>query len=161
MNRWVRHFTAFAVVAMSLVGASLMLAPPAEAAPWGACGASTPESKLVRQFAVNARSNYYLRCGNANVGYRHIVARHRVDFEKLAAGTYMNWRDVADLAMESIARDPDVARPAGDGKGCLSRVIYLKNLRTNQVVRQQNFRMFVVLSTGDVITAYPDVRNCP
>lgn len=145
-----------AVVLALLPGSASATAPP-----WGACGASTDSGKLVRQFAPTPRLNYYLRCGDSGYGYRHLVARHGFDFEQLAAGTYRNWRDVADLAMSSIAGDPDVAKPAGAGKACLSRVIFLKNLRTNQVVRQQVVPMIIDIASGNIITAYPHGRQCP
>ena len=115
---------------------------------------------------VNARTNVYLRCGgprydsNPTCGYRHILARHRGDFERLAIGTSQNWRDVADLAMNATAGDPDVAVPVGGGKACYSRVIFLRNLRTNQVVSQQVVRMIVVIATNDIVTAYPATRQC-
>jgi hypothetical protein len=132
----------------------------AQAPPWGACGNSTPNDKVVRTFPVNHRLNFQLRCGTPNGGYRHLLDRHRGDFQQQAFGTGMNWRDVADLAMATIAADPDSAKPAGDGKGCYSRVLFLRNNRTNQVVRQQIFAMIVVVSTGDIITAYPTSRQC-
>lgn len=126
------------VMAMAMAIFAVAVPTAQASTPWGACGNSTAEAKEVTRYYASPRFYYYLRCGNASYGYRHILARHRADFEQLAAGTYQNWRDVADLAMDSISRDPDVAKPAGDGKGCLSRVIFLRNLRTNQVVRQQN-----------------------
>jgi hypothetical protein len=82
------------------------------------------------------------------------------DFERIAAGTYQNWRDVADLSMEFIARDPDVTVPTSRGTTCHSRVIFLINLRTNQVVHEQIVRMVVVPSTGNIVTAYPTNRHC-
>jgi hypothetical protein len=143
------------------VGMVALLAPVAQASlPWGACGNSTAASKEVTKFYVNPRMYYYFRCGDANFGYRHVVTRHRTDFENLAFGTYQNWRDVADLAMDSISRDPDSAQPSGDDKGCLSRVIFLKNRRTNQIVRQQIIRMIVNVRNNDIITLYPDSRQC-
>ncbi len=153
-----------AVIVVMMVGTT---ASPAAAAPWGACGLGTDESKLVAQYHVNARMNFFLRCGgprydsNPTWGFRHILARHREDFGRLAAGTHQNWRDVADLAMDSISRDPDAAKPAGDGKGCYSRLIYLRDLRTNHVVRTQIIRMYVVISSGAIITVYPHSVQCP
>ncbi len=94
------------------------------------------------------------------MGYRHILIGHRDDFERLAAGTYQNWRDVVDLAIDAISRDPDEAKPAGDGKGCLSRVIFLRNLRTNQVVRQQIIRMIVRHSDNAIISVFPHGKQC-
>ncbi len=121
----------------------------------GRLRAQTPESKIVTRYYATPRAYYYLRCGTADYGYRHILNRHRADFERLAFGTYQNWRDIADLSMDAISRDPDAAKPAGDGKGCLSRVIFLKNIRTNQVVRQQVIRMIYRYRDNAIISAYP------
>ena len=148
-----------------LIGAAGLVTGPAEAhaqnpAPWSACPANRPDDALVRTFPVNARLNYYLRCGNVDKGVRHVVARHRGDFQRVAFNTGLTWVAVADLTMETIARDPDVAIPAGGGKACLSRVIFLRNDHTNQVVRSQVFRMIVIVSTGEVITAYPHSKQC-
>jgi hypothetical protein len=152
---------ALSAAAISLAGVVTFPAEASAAAPpWGACGISTDDNKLVRQFPVNQRLNFYLRCGNEAKGYRHILLRHRTDFEAMAFGTNENWRDVADLAMASIASDPDQAIPVGDGKGCYSRVLFLRNNRTNQVVRQQIFRMIVIIGTGEIISVYPHGQQC-
>ncbi len=141
---------------------ALSLATTAQAAtPWGACGTSTPESKEVTKYIASPRIYYYLRCGTEAYGYRHILIRHRADFERLAAGTYQNWRDIADLAMDSITRDPDSAKPAGGNQSCLSRVIFLRNIRTNQVVRQQIIRMYVRNWDNNIATVYPAGTQCP
>lgn len=78
----------------------------------------------------------------------------------MAVGTGQNWRDIADLAMATISRDPDSAKPANAGQACLSRVLFLKNIRTNQVVRQQIFRMFVTVNTNNVNTVFPASTQC-
>ena len=63
------------------------------AAPWGACGHGTDENKLVTQYLVNQRTYFYLRCGgprwvsDPTSGYRHILAKHRGQFEGMAVGT--------------------------------------------------------------------------
>lgn len=156
------------VLAAVVIALALGLtAPPASATPWGACGNGTEESKIVAQYAVNARTYVTLRCGGPRWtgeptwGYRHILAGHRQDFERLALGTNQNWRDVADLAMDSIARDPDAVRPAGGGKACYSREIFLHDLRTGQLVRRQIVRMYVVIGSGDIVTLYPHSAQCP
>ena len=153
------------VAVMALLGV-VLLGTPAAAAPWGACGLSTDPSKVVREFPVKPGVTFVLRCGGPKYsaepgdGYRHILWRHRGQFEQIAVGTYQNWRDVADLSMEIIARDPDVAIPTTRGTTCYSRVVFLINLRTNQVARQQIVRMVVVTATGDIVTAYPTERHC-
>ena len=148
-----------------LIGLTGSVAGPTEAnaqnpSPWTSCPANRPQDSLVRTFPVNQRMNYYLRCGNTQKGVRHIVPRHRNDFQRVAAGTGLTWVAVADLAMETIARDPDRAIPAGGGKACLSRVVFLRDSRTNQIVRTQVFRMIVIVSTGEVVTAYPTGKQC-
>jgi hypothetical protein len=85
--------------------------------------------------------------------------RHRADFERLAVGTYQNWRDIADLAMDSIARDPDSLKVVEDGKVCHSRLINMYNIRTNQLVRTQVVRM-ITNTARDIISVYPDARQC-
>jgi len=89
------------------------------------------------------------------------VNRHRTDFERLAVGTGMNWRDLADLVIETVARDPDAAKPDEDEKACYSRVLFLRNNRTNQIVRQQIFRMIIIIESGDIISAFPHSKQCP
>lgn len=140
-----------------------------DAPPWGACGVSTDEQKQVRTFAGSGRRVWVLRCGGPKYsgepawGYRHILWRHRGDFERMAAGTNQNWRDVADLAMDSIARDPDAWGDAGAGKSCRSRLIFLVDKDTGQVVRQQivaQFSVFREADGSDIITAYPASRQC-
>lgn len=108
---WVDCIISVAALLLTGVGTAHASAPP-----WGACGIDTAESKLVREF--NPRTYYTLRCGgpmysdNPRYGYRHILRYHKTDFERMALGTGQNWRDVADLAMDTISRDPDSAKPA-------------------------------------------------
>lgn len=142
-----------------------MLAAP----PWGACGTSTDENKVVRTFDGTSRRQWTLRCGGPlhsstpSWGYRHILWRHLGDFERMAAGTNQNWRDIADLSMDSIANDPDAWGDAGDGKNCRSRLIYLINKDNGQVVRTQIVKQISVFkgaNTNDIITAYPSSAQC-
>ncbi|QFG20783.1 hypothetical protein [Actinomadura sp. WMMB 499] len=134
------------------------------APPWGACGRNTDPQKLVRLFTKNRVVDFALRCGGPKYsssptwGYRHILWRHRGDFERMAAGTYQNWRDIADLAMSHNTSDPD-RYSHGGGKSCYSRVLYLRNIRTNQVVRKQIFKM-IVSSSNNIITSYPAGTHC-
>ncbi len=143
-----------------VVAALTTAPPPPDAPPWGACGRSTDPDKLVRLFVKNQHTDYALRCGgpkyssNPLWGYRHILKNHKADFERLAFGTYQNWRDIADLAMRHNTLDPDVTK-SGNRKICYSRVIYLLNRRTGQLVRTTIIRMIVSSSTNNIITAYP------
>ncbi|HEX4865298.1 MAG TPA: hypothetical protein VFV02_14600 [Acidimicrobiales bacterium] len=156
--------TTRAVAGATPADLELMAAPP-----WGACGLRTDPNKVVRTFDGTDRRQWVLRCGGPKFsrepgwGYRHILWRHRGDFERMAAGTGQNWRDVADLAMAHIATDPDKWGDAGDGKSCRSRVIFLVNKRTGQVVRQQIVKQISVYKGGrssDIITAYPSSSQC-
>ncbi|SHG86200.1 hypothetical protein [Streptoalloteichus hindustanus] len=149
------------------VGAATTEAPAAP--PWGACGLSTDENKEVRTFSGTQRRLWVLRCGGPKHsstpawGYRHILWRHRGDFERMSAGTDQNWRDIADLSLDSIAKDPDRWADAGGGKECRSRLIYLINRRTGQVVRTQIVRQIAVFkgaNSNDIITAYPASAQC-
>ena len=146
---------------LALVVAPSLVSPAQASTPWGACGIRTPEDKVVTKYYATPRAYYYLRCGTAEYGYRHILNRHRGDFERLAFGTDQNWRDIADLSMDAISRDPDAAKPGGNGKGCLSRVIFLRNKRTNQVVRQQTVRMYFRYRDNAIITVHPRGTQCP
>ena len=134
------------------------------APPWGACGRNTDTQKMVRLFTKNRVVDFALRCGgpkhssSPTWGYRHILWRHRGDFERMAAGTYQNWRDIADLAMSHNTSDPDRSRHSG-GKSCYSRVLYLRNIRNNQVVRTQIFKM-IVSGSNNIITSYPAGTHC-
>lgn len=155
--------SASAAIAAVVLAATLTIfagAPAQAATPWGACGRSTAETKEVTRYRATPRIDYVLLCGNADYGYRHILSRHRADFERLALNTFQNWRDVADLSMETISRDPDQARPTEGGKACLSRVIFLHNIRNNQLVRQQIIRMIVRVSDNAIVTVFPHNRQC-
>jgi hypothetical protein len=130
------------------------------AAVWAACGWRDPDDKLVRLFQRDRRRDFALRCGDAGWGYRHILDRHRGDFERMAAGTFQNWRDVADLSLAALSSDPDVVRPAGGDQTCRSRVIFLINVRNGQTVRQQTVRMFTDNGSGNIRSAFPS-PHCP
>ncbi|OLL89861.1 hypothetical protein Ae406Ps2_6409c [Pseudonocardia sp. Ae406_Ps2] len=78
----------------------------------------------------------------------------------MAAGTGTNWRDVADLAIDSMLKDPDSLKPANGDQTCRVRVLFLRNNRTNQTVRQQQFKMFTENGSNVVRSAFPDNRGC-
>lgn len=65
------------------------------------------------------------------------MRHHDKDFERMAFGTGQTWRQVVDVSMEAISRDPDVVKPARGGQTCRSRVIYLNNKKTGKEVRRQ------------------------
>ncbi|MCD2186583.1 hypothetical protein [Actinomycetospora soli] len=149
---------------------ALLLGAPAFAAaqvagPWGACGRGTDEQKTVQTFPAPG-GQLALLCGGPRFnpaptwGYRHLLWRHKSDFEGAAGGTHQNWRDVADLAMRTIAADPDATYPARGDQTCRSRVLFLKNLRTNQVVRQVVFTMYTQNGANRINTVFPSNRQC-
>lgn len=125
------------------------------AAVWAACGWRDGDDKLVRLFQRDRRRDFALRCGDGGWGYRHIKDRHMGDFTGMAAGTYQNWRDVADLAMASNSSDPDVMKPAGGNQTCRSRVIFLVNVRNGQPVRQQIVKMYTDNANSNIRSAFP------
>lgn len=135
------------------------------AGPWGACGRGTAEEKVVR-VVPSAQGDLVLRCGgprwapDPNTGYRHILWRHLEDFKREASGTNQNWRDVADLAMRSLASDPDAIVPYDGDQTCRSRVIFLYDLRTNQVAKQRIFRMFTDNTTNNINSVFPARSQC-
>jgi hypothetical protein len=149
---------------LGVIGVIAVFVAPTEvsaaAPPWGACGLNAKPDKEVCKF-----SSHVLRCGGPKYsrtpewGYRHILWRHKADFERLAVGTNQNWRDVADLAMDHISSDADSVAPADGGKTCNSRVIFLHDLQTNQLVRQQIVVM-ITNAAGNIITAYPSSKQC-
>jgi hypothetical protein len=55
---------------------------------------------------------------------------------------------------------PDVTTPAGGNQICLSRVIFLNNRQTGQLVRQQIVVMYINATTRDVNTITPRDRQC-
>lgn len=68
--------------------------------------------------------------------------------------------------MDTMGRDPDFAKPANDGQGCYSRVMYFYNTRNNQLVRTQIFVMFVQLTPkpnqpeNSINTVFPASKHC-
>ena len=125
------------------------------AAVWAACGWRDKSDKLVRLFQRDRRRDFALRCGDAAWGYRHIKDRHMGHFERMAAGTYQNWRDVADLSLASNSSDPDVTKAVGGNQTCRSRVIVLVNVRTGQTVREQIVRMYTDNANSNIRSAFP------
>lgn len=129
-----------------------------EAPPWGACGLMTSETKVVRTFSTG----YKLLCGgprwspNPASGYRHIIGKHKGEFQTLAAtlATGRNWRDLADFSIEWTLKDPDRVSNGGAGKVCQSRTLYLAN-NNGRVVLTRTFRVITATSSRSIITAYP------
>lgn len=113
----------------------------------------------------SAQGDLVLRCGgprwapDPNTGDRHILWRHLEDFEREASGTNQNWRAVADLAMRSLASDPDAMVPYDGDQTCRSRVISLYDLR-KQVAKQRIFRMFADNATNNINSVFPARSQC-
>lgn len=133
--------------------ASVLPAP----ATWAGCGVATDPQKIVRTFP---RSKV-LRCGNANYGYWHIYEKHRSQFEQLAAQTYQNWRDVADIGMYASINDSTVTRLRNSNDTtCLSKRIYLINLRTGKTATSTIIRTVTGNRSNNVITTFPSSGYC-
>ncbi|MDF9875990.1 hypothetical protein M2316_001316 [Cellulosimicrobium cellulans] len=85
---------------------------PSPQATWAACEVFDSNTKLVRTFQRVARAgfsygNTYLRCGSPNWGLRHVVDRHRTQWEMLAMmGGSSSWRTFADWAINEALRYP-------------------------------------------------------
>jgi hypothetical protein len=156
-----------AVTPLLLVSALSLIAPTAAAEPtmspaqlaaarpvlsqvWGACGASTPEDKLVATYSKGT-----LRCGNAAWGYRHIQIRHQGEWAGLAAIEGKNWRDIADMAIAKSMNSPDVHRPMGNGKYCYSGQIYLVDKIRGTIAKTVQPTVIVRQRDNTIITAYP------
>lgn len=127
----------------------------ANAIVWASCGIFDSDSKLVRLYYMSRRSDIALRCGNDSVGYRHILKNHRTQFEALAAGTYQNWRALADDAISASLSDPDHQEPRPGGKTCRDHLMYLVNIRTGEVIGSHMFLVITGDASKNVITSYP------
>ena len=144
----IRAAVTTAAAAMALAG--LVPGPIAHASfPWGACGAHSPEDKVVTTFG-----NWKLLCGNGDWGFRHIRARHMSEWEGLAAIEGRNWRDIADMAMTKAHDAPDWHGPQGSGAYCHTGQIYLVN-RTTGTIAKTVQPTVIVTEDGTVITAFP------
>ncbi|WP_459545561.1 hypothetical protein [Nocardia sp. X0981] len=140
--------TAVAAAALPIMG--LTPSPVAHASfPWGACGASSPEDKVVTTFG-----EWKLLCGNDRSGYRHIQQRHMSDWENLAAIEGRNWRDIADMAMSKAHDAPDWHGPVRDGKYCHTGQIYLVNRATGTIAKTVQPTV-IVNANGVIVTASP------
>ena len=124
---------------------------------WAGCGVTADPNKVVRTFPLAK----VLRCGNSNYGYWHIFAQHKSQFEQKAAGTYQNWRDIADIGMyASISNSTTTKYRASNDTTCYSRKIYLVNLQNNQTVGSTIVRTVTGNRSNNVITAFPSSGYC-
>ena len=136
--------------------------------PWGACGVSTDDQKLVSNFhrdlatAANGgrivpSGTTTFKCGNKGWGYRHLLYKnHDDDYADLAAGTGQNWRDVADLALTKTLNDPTkVTFNEDKNTFCFSTKIYLLNRSSGQQVGSSIVYTIIGNQNWNVITTYP------
>lgn len=159
-----------ALLASTLIaGLTVSAAPSAPAAPnrlppakpWGACSFFTSEDKVVRTFS----QGYTLKCGgprfssNPRWGYRHILDRHRDDFQRLTPPLLVNrnWRDLTDFVIEWTLRDPDHKRRAGGHHVCRDRVFWLAD-RNGRFVLKKRFKLYT--SGKRINTVFPSGRGC-
>lgn len=142
--------------ALEAAGVS-MASVPAAPATWGGCGVTTDPLKIVRTFPLSK----LLRCGNANYGYWHIYERHRANWESKAAGTYQNWRDVADIGMHAaLSNSAKTTYRAANDTNCYSKRIYLVNVQTGQTVADTITRVVAGTRSNNVVTAFPSSGYC-
>lgn len=133
---------------------------------WGSCGVISKEKKLVRTYSRRGGAKVYLYCGGPKFssdptwGYRHILKRHRDDFERKAFRTRQTWRELADISIEVALAHPKVAGPIRSGKRCYSAVVYLIDHRNGDVVGTMIVRVLWRISDNAIITAYPAARHC-
>ena len=133
---------------------------------WGACGVISKERKLVRTYSRRGGAKVYLYCGgpkfssNPTWGYRHILKRHRDDFERKAFRTRQTWRELADISIEVALAHPKVAGPTRAGKRCYSAVVYLIDERNGDLVGTMIVRVLWRVSDGAIITAHPAKQHC-
>jgi hypothetical protein len=137
---------------------------------WAACGRTSADDKIVRtydRFRASAGGHFLkggksnLLCGTSKFGYRHILADHRKEWEKVALPTMTNWRDVADFAIATVLIDPDkVTYDPDDQTFCYSRLIYLVNKRTGQTIGTKIPRVGVSERNKRVLTAFPSNSQC-
>lgn len=151
-----------ATVTLSLVVATACGAPHAGAAPeapatW-ACDNGEPAGAVVHEYThVSAQEGTEqlpaggsaLLCGSTGYGYRHILARHRGDWARLASGS--DWSDVADRAIAAALGQPEqVGFRSSNDTFCFSHALDDGHV-TMVVVRE---------SDGAIITAYPARHQC-
>lgn len=181
-NRVVRagRSSSLAVVVAGAVFGGCVLSAPASATAdsatevWGACGWRDGEMKLVRTFDrhrgddgaghVLSGGSSRMLCGDDRSGYRHILKRHKRDWENDAGIVGSNWRDHADWSIDTVLTDPDAVsyRVAPDDKRsyCYSRSIELWDVGNRKHIRNRIVKVVVKEETADIITAYPNDRQC-
>jgi len=139
----------------AILAASSTKIGPAPA--WGACGVTSPSTKLVYTFS----SRTILYCGTQDTsGYWHIKYEHMSQFAALAAPVGLTWRDLLHGALYWNDYDPDkTSYSMSNQTYCRSRYLYLAD-SSGRVVVSQIFRTITSSSNGKVITAYPSSSQC-
>jgi hypothetical protein len=139
---------------------------------WAACGYFDTEGKQVRifnRYRGDAGDGIYyitggtsaLLCGvKERYGYRHILGRHRIQWEADARLAETDWRSHADWTIEAVLRDPDkVSYHSFNDTYCYSREIYFH--RNNVVVAVRKPRIIIAAADKKITTAYPTDEQCP
>lgn len=148
--------------------------PQVAAVTWGACGWRTSEQKVVRTFTRvrgDDGAGHFLRggdsrllCGTERYGYRHIFMGHMGEWEGDARIGGTNWRDHADWSIDVVLKDPDAVsyRLNNDGSSnyCYSRAIELWDVGHRRHVKDRIIKVVVKGDTADIITAFPNDRQC-
>lgn len=165
----VRRLRCALVLPLLLLAVTVVGAPAAHAAPnaptevWAACGASSPPDKVLRVFPRTTFASgpfgntSVLLCGTDGFGYRHVAARHRQDWQYIAAYTGGNWRDLADFAIEQILRVPQPGYPRYNAKNdtwVFKAPLEIRD-RDGRVRDVYYPNVVVAAADGKIITTFP------
>ncbi len=174
-----RKSSLVAVVAVAVLGGCVVSAPASANADgaadvWGACGWRDGEMELVRTFDrhrgddgaghVLTGGGARMLCGDDRSGYRHILKRHKRDWAYDAGTVGSNWRDHADWSIDVTLTDPDAVsyrvEPNDKRSYCYSRSIELWDKNNRKHIKNRIVKVVVKEETADIITAYPNDRQC-
>lgn len=124
------------------------------------CNTLKRENYVVTTYQAAKRGSFSggritLQCGApTSHGYRHIRARHQVDWTNRMSPMRGNWDDFMDFATRQSLAAPSKYANQGGGKFCYTTPIQVRNTR-GQVLK--TFYPRVVISTNNrrVITSIP------
>jgi len=134
---------------------------PSPQATWAACGLFDKNTKLVRTFTrvggggLSAGKSY-LRCGSQAWGLRHVVDRHRSQWEMLAMlGGSSSWRTFADWAINQAMRYPaHVTYVSKNDTYVYKTQIQIRD-RSDRVRAVKYVYVVVARVSKNIITTYP------
>ncbi|WP_417220305.1 hypothetical protein [Arthrobacter sp.] len=126
---------------------------------WGACGVTTPNSKLVRMFQTTTTPwvfrNVPMYCGTNGYGYRHIKSSHMRHWNDIAVLLGANWRDFADFAIsDALDHMYSGAYSKKNDTYTYKGVVQLKRY-DGKTVKTYYPRVVVAAGNYKMITAFP------